>query len=233
MQVNINEMMEEEKGPIWLLNKTGDLYPSGAEVYITIMNGDQSSVFMVPRTWLPIEITARHPRKQVLASSYFIAALSKGLIEYISKEEAQKILSKPTAKREQERLEAIEVAIKDAGSARGIGKNVTISTGDPDADEQDREGAKTLTLEKGVITRKSDNGIDFGEDSEEEEDPVSAGFRAWVISLNNKGDDLATLENELRMRGKMSIEEASYLLKHIENESIQAKLRRKLEKLKD
>lgn len=231
-RISLSALFETEKGPIWLINTSGEKYPSGAEVFITINSGDQSSVFVVPRTWLPIEITNRFPRKVVMESSYFVSAVAEGLVSVISADYARSLLSGPKAEREQERLKDIEAAIKEASAARGIGKNVLISTGDPEQDAALAEKQVGEKSENFVKKSSSVEGVNFADEEDEEAvDPVSANFKAWVIKLNGLAEDTASIENELRMRGQMSLEEAVYLLKNCENEDIQNKLKRKLKKL--
>lgn len=98
--ITIGELTSNRKGPIWIVNTSDSFYPSGAEVYITLQNGDQNTVFSMPRTWLPIELTERYPRKVIINSAYFIEAVSKGLITAISQEAATKLLSQKGVERE-------------------------------------------------------------------------------------------------------------------------------------
>lgn len=228
-RIGLNDLIEAEKGAIWLVNTSSEKFQSGAEVYITIVNGDQSSVFVMPRTWLPVEITGRFPRKNIVASSYFISALANGLVAAVPESYAKSLLSSPKAERERARLESIESAIREAGAARGIGKNVSISTGDP---ERDSEVADQLgkTSENFVAKASSISDVNFAEDEDEEQDKVNANFRAWVIKLNTL-TDIAEVENELRMRGNMTLDEAFFLLKNCDHEEIQEKLTKKLRKL--
>lgn len=228
--IGLNDLVEAEKGAIWLINTSSNIHQGGAEVYITINNGDQSSVFVMPRTWLPVEITSRFPRKTIVGSSYFVSALADGLVTAVPEEYARSLLKGPKAEREQARLKSIEDAIREAGSARNIGKNVMISTGDAERDAEQASNQVGEPSEKFIAKAKSMDGVDFSQD-EEEVDPISANFKAWVIKLNQMGDDTAAIENELRMRGPMTLEEATYLLKNCDNEDIQAKLTKKLRRL--
>lgn len=233
--IGVGELTESKKGKIWIINTSDSHYPSGAEVYITLKNGDQSTVFAMPRTWLPIELTERYPRKVITTSSYFIEAISKGLITAITEEAAAKLLSQKGVERERARLKEIEDAIKAATSARGIGKNVMISTGDPERDaELSREfnESKSPGVDPGSTKAIDNRSFTLGseDESEEEGETISPNFQAWVHKLNAMENE-EDARTEIRMRGSMTIEEASYLLKNISHETIQTLLRKKLKKI--
>ena len=221
----INDLVES-KGPIWIINTANKIHKGGSEVQIVIAQGDQQSVLTVPRTWLPMEVTARYPREAIVKSQYFMEALSKELISVIDVKEADKLMVGPTALKEKRRLDQIEEAIRAANSSRGIGKNVTISTGDP---ERDAELADTTDLEgkpNSFVERK----VNLGDDDEEEADAISAQFRAWVLKLNAM-TDVDEVKSELKTQGDMDIEEAIYLMTHIDHEEIQDRIRKRLMKL--
>lgn len=220
--ISLSELFDEEKGPIWVVNSSSEVYREfgGSEVYVNIKNGDQSSVFRMPRTWLPREITSMFPRKNILASSYFIEAVNKKLLKIISTEEAQRILARPGAAQEQARLDELQKSIEEASRARGIGKGVMITTGDPDLDEKDSDNNKENFVK---------STVNF--DDDEEEPKVSPGFIAWVNRLNENAEDTVAYENEVRNRGEMTVDEATYLKDACKNPEIKARLEKKLRKL--
>lgn len=224
--VGINELIEG-KGPIWIINTSNQKYKGGAEVYITISQGDQASVFQVPRSWLPIEITERYPRKAICESPYFMESLSEKLVTVIPPEEALKLLSSKEASRERNRLREQADAVRAANASRGIGKNVRISTGDAERDAELSAAAQDGPAGENKSFVKK---INFDDAGEPEAVKVEAGFEAWVIKLNgmNSLDDVRT---ELRMRGDMTIEEAVYLMKNCDHDPIADKIRKRLVKL--
>jgi hypothetical protein len=229
-QLSLSDLMEHEKGRIWIINTSSAKYPSGAEVFITINNNGANSMYVVPRTWLPQEVTAKYSRKVILESNYFVSALTGGLVTAITDEDAKKLLTGPKAERERVRLEEIQNAITEASSARGIGKNVSISTGDPEADEALLAAeASSKVGSKGFIKNISKGEVDFNDD-EEPEDPVGANFKGWVGKLNSM-EDQGDVESEIKMRGKMSLDEAMYLLRNVDHEGVQEKLKAKLRKI--
>ena len=225
--IGINDLIEG-KGPIWIINTSNQKYKGGAEVYITISQGDQSSVFQVPRSWLPVEITERYPRKAICESPYFMESLSEKLVTVITAEEAARLSSSKEASRERNRLREQADAVRSANASRGIGKNVMISTGDPDRDAELSAAANDGPSGKNQSFVKKVN-FDEAEDMPEEV-KVSAGFQAWVIKLNST-NDLEDVKSELRMRGDMSIDEAIYLMKNCDHETVSEKVRKRLVKL--
>ena len=230
--IGINDLIEEGKGPIWVLNTTNNLYKTGADVFVTFNNNGQSSIMQVSRTWLPIEVTARFPRKIVLESPYFTDALNKGMLQAISVADATKILAQPGAAREAARLRDLEEAVKEATAARGIGKNVMVSTGDLDRDAE-LQSDYEKSNQKFVVNASKANGpdsINLGNDEEEEEDPISANFKAWVIRLNEISDE-DEARNEVKLRGSMSLEEAEYLMKKIVHNNISSYIAKRLKKI--
>lgn len=226
--IGINDLVEQEKGPIWVINTSNEKYQGGAEVYITI----GSDVLVVPRTWLPFEMTKKLPRKSILESTYFVSAMSDGLIKAISKETALKLLAEPRASKEAKRLEEIEEAVKAATQARGIGKNVLITTGDEDRDaEYAKQSANAIakTVSESGGNMKASGSFSLGDD-EETADPISANFKAWVVKVNNIEDEDEAY-SEVRNRGTMTMEEAEYLMKHVTHDVISSGIAKRMKKL--
>lgn len=241
--LSINDLVEEGKGPIWVINNSNEHYPSGADVFVTINNNGQSSVLPIARTWLPVELTAKFPRKIILESPYFMEALSKGLLKAIPVETAMKMLREEDAPAEQKRLAMIDEAIREANQTRGIGKNVTVSTGDIERDEemaaigaeQQRErnrfpqSAATQAAQAKAPRGSVTLGNDFDEDTPEV-DEVSPAFKAWVEKVNLMEDSVAA-RGEVKMRGQMEIDEAIYLVKKCVHSNVTQSLAKKLAKL--
>lgn len=234
--IGINELIEQEKGPIWVLNSSNEIYQTGADVFVTFTNNGQSQIMSIPRTWLPVEITQRFPRKVVVESPYFIDAISKGLLKVIDEATAKKMMGQPGAEKEKSRLKDIEEAVKAATAARGIGKNVMISTGDLDRDEELQNQFAKNTKEATNSFIKASSGamdspgsINFGED-EEEVDPVSPNFKAWVNKVNTI-DDADEAFGEVRMRGSMEMVEAEYLMKNCVHNKISQTIAARMKKL--
>lgn len=230
--LSINDVIEQEKGPIWVLNSSNEKYKTGADVFITFVNNGRDSVMSIPRTWLPWELTRNYPRKVILESPYFVDALNKGMIKLITEDTARKILGQSGAEREQKRLDDIREAIEAATASKGIGKNVSISTGDLDRDEElqrnfDKSGGNKSFI--GAGTEDSPGTINFGED--EEIDPISPNFRAWVNKLNDMSEAEDAL-SEVKMRGNMSMEEAEFLMNNCIHEMISSGVAKRLKKLK-
>lgn len=227
--ITINDLVEG-KGPIWVINTSNELYPSGADVYVTFTSaGGQPSIMTVPRTWLPTELTARFTRKVILDSPYFTDALSKNMLKVISPEAAAVLLQSKGADRETRRLKEIQEAIKAANTVRGVGKNVMITTGDMDLDKE-MEDRSVAERPKTEITKVNAGGVDLGSEEDEVADEVSPNFKAWVLKVNEMEDE-DDARNEVRMRGKMDISEAEYLMRNLKHEGIASSLATRLKKL--
>ena len=226
-RIGINELLEQKTGPIWIINTSNKVHKGGSEVYIVIPQGDQSSLFTVARTWLPIEATQRYSREALCKSQYFMEALAEELISVVSENEAQKMMAGPQAERERRRLKQLEEAVRAASSARGIGKNVMISTGDPERDAELEEESKKQARKESFIEKKT---LDMNDDDDEPIDPIEPQFKAWVIRLNSL-DNVDDVSSEIRMRGEMDIAEAVYLMKNCDHEQISERIRKKLMKI--
>lgn len=230
-RIGINDLMEM-KGPIWIKNTSDRKYKGGSEVLIMIQqDGAGGSMLTVPRTFLPMEATRRFPRDVLLKSRHFMDALDAQLITIISVKEAEKLEEGPLARREKQRLAQLEEAIRAASTARGIGKNVMISTGDPEMDAQleaQANGEKPKSLSENPNAFVEKRTVDLNEEDEDEK--ISAQFRAWVLKLNSFEDEEDAML-ELKNNGQMEIDEAVYLMKNVTHEAISERIRKRLLKL--
>lgn len=223
--LSINELSEQEKGPIWVINTSNNIFKSGADVHVTFMNNGQSQVMTIPRTWLPIELTSRFPRKVIMGSSYFMDALSEGLLGAISAEAAANLLKQSGAQREMQRLAEAEEAVRASSAARGIGKNVRVSSGNPEQDEQDEDKGEKRA--EAFVKKVGSVAFDDADEGEDEGNEVSANFKAWVEKVNAI-EDSDDAFNEVRMYGALEMQEAQYLHKKCTHQNIVSKLAKKL-----
>lgn len=206
--LSIEELISEEKGPIFVINTSHEV-SRGGDVFVSVMVGGNNRPFRVPRTWIPVEVTRSLPRKAILESVYFMEALSKGLLRAISIKEAKALMAKRGYQEEIDRMKEREESIKSESSAKGIGKNVTVSGSGSLDDEEER---KPKVAKKGVSVTS------LGDDSEEdgaEDIAVSATFRAFTNTLNTL--DHTAAMNKLRSRGDgLEQEEALYLIDNLD-----------------
>jgi len=216
--MTVQELVDQRKGPIWVLNTSHQAEAGlGGDVFVTISVNNQNRPMKVPRTWIPVELTKLFPRKFLLDSPNFLEALSKGLITAIPDEYARKLIADPGYKDEERRLAEIEAAIREASQIKGVGRNVTVSSGD--APEEEPTGVTS-------VKRKNVSVVAIGADDEEDDkSTVSARFVGWVNKLNSMEDEKAA-RNEIRIRGELEEEEAHYLYEN----TIYPKIKRSLAK---
>lgn len=218
--LSIQELIDEGgQGPVYVVN-TSSQVTRGGDVFVNVEVGKTTRPLRVDRTWVPIELTKSVPRKSLLDSVYFMEAVSKGLLAPISREDAEAILKKPDAQAELRRIAAKQEVVKAEGSARGIGRNVTVSGGEPDDDVGGNVAKKGVTV---VSLRQA--AFDE-EDGEKGEPTVSATFVGWVNKINSLTPDEAV--NEIRIRGTLSSEECYYAIENCVHKRIQRGLRKKL-----
>lgn len=233
--LSVQDLIDQPTGPLFVLNNSERAVGQGGDVFVTINQNGQNRSLMVPLTWLPLEVTRRIPRKYLLDSSYFLDALAKGLLIAIPAEEAQSILSRPEAAREQARLDAAEESIKAAVASRGISRNVSVVNSSTEEQEAPLQASRN-TAQPGraaaqAATKKGSVSISNLMD-EVEEPPVaevSARFVAFVTKLN--GLDEAGAMAELRLRSELTEEECHYLIDNCQHERISKILKSKLQSL--
>lgn len=220
--LSAQDLVDQEKGAIYVLNTSSQSELGlGGDVFVTVMVGNQNRAVKIPRTWIPVEVTKSIPRKFLMESPNFLEAMAKGFITAISTESAKKILGKPGATQEERRLIEIDNAIREASKVRGVGKNVTVSSGRETEGEEEGNAPvkrKNVTV---VSVRDMDN------EAEEAQPTVSQGFVAWVNKLNAMNDEKAA-RNEIRVRGELEEEEAHYLMEKTSYDKIRASLARTL-----
>lgn len=247
MSLTIQELIDQPSGPVYLINTAGDIVSGGGDVHISVPRKDGSvTSITVPKTWLPTEATALVPRKFLLESSNFMSSLSKGLVQAVTVEEATRLSNRPGADSERQRLKTVAEAVKIAAQAKGIGRNVTISTDGDDV----QEGGANGTLNKPVLTNKatarntaqpmpaavhSNNGVVNLSDLDGELDEASdvlkdeeapASFRAWVTKINAL--PITEAVAELQRRGRISSLEAKYLVDHTQHPKIRSFVQKQL-----
>lgn len=207
----INELEEQERGPIWVINTSKEKFHVMADVFITIPgeHGNTSTSAMVPATWLPIELTAKYARRSLLRSLNFAEAMQNGLIAVISDEHARNILTRKDVQSERARLAAREQAVEMATRVKGLGKNVTIVNPNEDIAEE-QENPKPIVVQSNSPVRtisltEGDEDMQGGENEEE----LSVQFQSLVLNLNTLDEQTAV--NRIKQVADISLAEAEYL----------------------
>jgi len=216
--LDMNDLAIDEKGPIWVVNTSSSVHKAsgGADVFITlVLNNNQSTVMTVQKTWLPVCLTARFPRKAIMESNYFWQAVSANMVQIIAEDEAKEILGRRGSKEEAQRLRDVEEAVRNATRSKGISKNTTVSSygddenGDqivPTPGVQQTQSPKRST----VVALNQDADDDFADDdSGDSDNSISIAFQAWVLKLNTQTEAEAVME--ARSRGEITEEEARFL----------------------
>jgi len=224
--LSVQELIDAEGGPIYVLNNTENSIGQGGDVFITVNQNGQNRSLQVPHTWLPIEVTKMIPRKYILDSSYFLEALGKELVVAIPAEDALKLLAQPAAVRELSRLKQAEEAVKAATASRGIGRNVSVVNSDADdSGEEQGQGKKTAVKKAGSAVSMADFEDEGSAEAEEEE--VSAKFKAWVNTLNQAEEEDAV--SKLRTRSSLTEAECKYIIENVQHKRIVNGMKRKLD----
>lgn len=214
------DLIDAEHGAIFVLNTTNKVgIPNGGDVFITVEVGKSTRTLKVPRTWIPIEVTKAIPRKNLTESASFLEAIGKGLITPIDTEDAKTIMRQSGYAEELRRLEEFEATVREASRAKGIGKNVTVSGGQEDDEEQNDREVKRKKVS--VVSLAGDDG------ENESQATVSASFQAWVSKLNALDNEVEA-RNEIRTRGELEEEEAHYMLENIVYPKIKSRLAKAL-----
>lgn len=221
--LSTQDLIDQEKGPIWVINNTEEAIGSGGDVFVTVNQNGQNRSLSVPQTWLAVEVTRMIPRKYVLDSSYFLEALGKELLIAISEEDAKAINGSSGADREMKRLGDKEAAVKAALAAKGISRNVSVvNTDSTDSDDQPVK-AKTRSQKSGVSVIGGFDEEDLVPASE-----VSTKFKAWVNKINLIEDQEDAIA-ELRQKSQLDEDECQYLIDNCKHDRIVNGLKKKLE----
>lgn len=205
--------------PIWVLNTADEsLVGQAGEIIITIPQphgGGDPDLIRVPQSWLPKDLTTIVPRKRLLASSKFLAALNSNLIGIISNEDAARLLRQVGAKEEAARLLAIQKHQRAVGGARTVTDGMKAANGsigradglvDDEGEEQDQSGRNRV----GVVNEQTLTVAELAADGVEDEEPgISPSFKMWADRLN-VGNDIAA-RNAVKSKGKFKKVELAFL----------------------
>lgn len=204
--------------PIWVLNTADEsLVGAAGEIIITIPQphgGGDPDLIRVPQSWLPKDLTTIVPRKRLLASSKFLAALNSNLIAIISSEDAAKLLRQTGAKEEAQRLLALQQHQRAVGGARTVTDGMKAANGSIgradgliDDEEEEEQGGRNRV---GVVNEQTLTVAELAADGVEDEEPgITPSFKMWADRLN-VGTDIAA-RNAVKSKGKFKKAELSFL----------------------
>ncbi len=200
--VTIRDLEGKKTGGIFCLNATSGRDRSNIIFTVPKNSGVGIDTIEVPNTFVPIDLTEQVSRRQLMESSEFRRAVSRGLIELITDEEASQLLTEDGAKEELARLKNSRSAMDSLNQQDGV--EVTGNAVDP---------ALSNSEEASVDTKI---------------DGVDAGVVQLMEILKEEGDAISVM-NSLRGLGKLSQEDFKYILKHVgEHENIKKYAQRML-----
>lgn len=102
--LTIGDIEASKSSSIWVLNKSN---PKG-NVTISVPNGmGNIETVIMPATWIPMDLTTQSTKQSLTASPVFRRMLTLGMLQVITEEEAQTLLSPAEAQEEMQRIYAM------------------------------------------------------------------------------------------------------------------------------
>lgn len=234
--LTLSDVLAQDKSePIWAINNAEELREGGGDVNIQVVVNGVSQRIVIPRTWIPINLTDRIPRKYLEDSMNFSSAVGSRLIRIISNEHANALRRDADYADELARVGKYLNAQRNAieGTAK-IKSNVMVTSAESDAgmvETNVRDGASPLP--RGAVskpqTRVTADSLDInsflgeGDTAEVQDAKVSDQFIAWIVHLNNLGDKIKA-SNEIRRRSRVSRDELDYLIENISYEELRERM---------
>lgn len=197
--LSLHELQEQsESSPVWVLNTSAASIQQAADVMLSIPNpnGNGTNLVVIPKTWLPVDVTKDIPRRFLVDSFEFRQALQKGHITLVTEKYAGKLLKDPDAKSETDRLinEKRQVQIATSRSLTEEQKAASSSV----------EAAVTMGDEFVSVAELAKQGV------EEFAPGIPMQFKIWTDHLNNIKDDTKVV-NEIRARRSFKRRELRFL----------------------
>jgi hypothetical protein len=176
---NVQELTEQEKGPIWVRNCSNETMEDGqgGDVFISISINNTTRQLKIPLSWLPMNLTAHYPRKILLESIAFTESINKGLIQAIDTSSAEKLLGRAGASEEQSRLKERDQAVREAINSRGLNRNTVVIN----ASDEAPDTVAPTKPKKTTVARIEDES----EDEDQPVEAVTARFKARVLKMNS------------------------------------------------
>jgi hypothetical protein len=228
--ISLQEATDQKGGPLYVINTADQIHDGGGDVNLSVPVGNQTQLIVIPRTWIPIDLTASVPRKFVLDSINFINSVSSGIIQICSSAYAESIKKDSSYNDEASNVKGYLKSRRSAVEVnRGLSKGVTITeqnaASDNRSDPTIRANASGNNKTK-PIKASSHVVLDFLGDAPEENatpavenvEEVSAQFIAWVTKLNTL--DQAKATNELRIKGSLTEAEMQYIIDHLNHQEL-------------
>jgi len=140
--LTINELRKmDENEPLWVLNGTmkNPKDRSNIVIMLPLKDGEAQPPLAIFATWVPICVTDKIERKDLLRSRQFLEALDRRKIVAIPNEEAQRILREPGALQEQERVRMMDINSATGDALGSMEEDNSIKVEVPGMDEGDSD----------------------------------------------------------------------------------------------
>lgn len=152
---------QDENTPLWVLNGTmkNPKDRSNVIIMLPLKNGEAQAPLSIFATWIPICVTDKIERKDVLSSRQFLTALDRRIILAISEEAAHTILSQQGAAEEAERVRMLDInsATGDALGSMEEDSSVKIEVPGLEDTQEDTIGN---TVHQFIALLESNSGVE-------------------------------------------------------------------------
>jgi len=116
-QISFDDLEKDpERGSVWVFNGTQQENNNQRRQLMLIvpsLQGNTSDTIIIPRTFIPINLTEQVSKKQLVQSGDFRRAVARGLLILTDEESAKAILSRKDAQTEKERLKREAMKARD------------------------------------------------------------------------------------------------------------------------
>lgn len=218
------ELEKDDKGPVFVMNaSTGDLQ---GQILINVpkKNGNGSDIVRIPKTYIPIDLTAQVPRGQLMEASEFRKTVTNKLVKVVTPEYAQLLLSSEEGKEEKRRIE------NEMQKARTALQNAGVTSSDDEEEDED-DGF----VEAADVGREAKRAANKQAAKSKGTEKISMKLQAIVASADE--DELSQSEIVGKLLnyndGELTIHELAWLKKKYDNKPrIMKHLRTKYAELK-
>lgn len=198
----LEELEKEDKGPVYVMNATtGDLQ---GQILINVpkKNGNGSDIARIPKTFIPVELSAQVPRSQLLEASEFRKTVSNKLIKLVTREYALLLLGSEEGREEKRRID------NDMQKARTAIQNAGVT-------EEDEEEEDDGYVERSDVGKEAKRAANRAAAKSKGTEKVSVKLQSIVASAEE--DELSQIEivGKLRNynRGELTLPELAWLKK--------------------
>lgn len=219
MSITLREVENQEKGGIYVLNKTRDIERGRVVFQVPKANGVGSDAVIIPPTFIPLDLTEQVSRKQLLESSEFRKAVNSRRVELISESEYESLMKDPMAGPERDRLyNQSQIHMNSVQALDRI---------------MDRDNTVIDPALSGVApSNKEEANIPEGGRGENSE-KVSPAVLHIITALEEDKDEVAAIST-LRNLGELEESDYAYVLKYAPKEFQQIRVfcNRNLQRIK-